>query len=87
MKGFHHLYAGILVLLVGFLLLWSHKIIAVILMAAGMLVMLDDIHQHIIQVFLEPEYRSPLHRLYGKYLWNIPAVKWLNRFVDRLLGA
>lgn len=72
----HHLYVGMLMVVVGvFVSPW--------LMLAGVLVSADDAYQHGRQVWAcEPEFRSPLHRLFAATLWKLRWVqrlaKWLN---------
>jgi len=62
--------------------LWS----IYLLFAIGFLIMLDDAIQHIRQR-KDRAYRSPLHNLYGKYLWPIPWIQALNKWFDDLLGS
>jgi len=70
----HHLYYGIALILASFL--WG----GVWLWLPGALLVLDDLLQHFCGV--DP---SPIHRLYVRYLWPIPFVQRLNRWLDHVL--
>lgn len=75
----HHAYLGGLLVVVGwFVSPW--------LMVAGVLVTGDDTWQHHVQTWrCEPEYRSPLHRLFGATLWRWRWIQDLTRWLDERL--
>jgi len=78
----HHLYLGIVMLIAGIVLLvLSQWLLGAVLCALGLILIIDDLYQHHRQVD-EPFYHSPLHQLYGKLLYHIPFVRWLNRQAD-----
>jgi 4-hydroxybenzoate polyprenyltransferase len=85
-KGYHHFYTGIILAIAGFVLMgngWYWTGLFVI--AVGIIVILDDVWQHFRQKN-NPEYHSPLHRLYV-YIWKKSAfIRWLNRIADKILG-
>jgi hypothetical protein len=76
-REWHHGYLGIGLLGASWALGWPP------LGLIGGLLVLDDAYQHLRQVG-EPGYESPLHQLYGRYLWPLPWVRSLNRWLDRL---
>jgi hypothetical protein len=99
-KGFHHFYLGIITIvigqifvLIGFSMLisdkyeiWACNVFAItgyILCVVGLVEEIDDWRQHKIQK-TNPDYRSPLHRLYAKTLWRIKWVQSINAFMDRI---
>lgn len=84
-KGFHHMYIGWVLLLPGFLLIWSHLWLSIGLLVISFWLMVDDIYQHIRQLS-EPDYHSPIHRFYGNYLWKVRWIRQLNQWMDQLLG-
>jgi hypothetical protein len=78
-KQTHHGYYGIILMLGGFL----HPILFVL----GAYIASDDIWQHHKQVKeYNPCYHSPLHNLYGKYLYKFWIVRKLNEFADWLFA-
>ena len=85
--GFHHFYLGWILILIGFLILMygpktkRNRNIALFFLTAGFLIMGDDILQHIIQ-YTDPNYRSPLHKLYGATLYKIGFIQKLNEWFD-----
>lgn len=76
----HHLYWGIIAMGIAYVLspctTWSLWLYIV-----GALTALDDLYQHRRQV-KDPGYHSPVHVLYGKYLYKFDAVKRLNEWVS-----
>lgn len=85
MAGVHHAYLGLFLALIGFVLVWVLPMLAFVLTVCGLAVFADDFYQHFLQR-KEPEYQSPLHRIYCKYLWPIKWVQKLTMFFDRLFG-
>ena len=69
----HHAYYGIA--LVGVGCFWGGWW----LIAPGLVLVADDVAQHFFGV--DP---SPIHRLYVRYLWPLPVVQRLNRWLDGL---
>ena len=80
----HHGYYGIALMVLGYALS-SVFAYSIHLYGLGALLFLDDLYQHYMQVST-PNYHSPIHRLYGDYLYRIPVVKKLNMMLDKLLG-
>lgn len=85
-KGWHHAYLGMLLFGFGFIMLISLKLpwIGVFLASVGLILMIDDLVQHMIQI-KHPEYRSLLNRLYVSIKWPAWIVK-LNVWIDKLFG-
>ena len=79
--GWHHLYLGVIIILVGFRLLFTLPVaFSLVTVAIGLYVMADDYYQHFRQNS-EIDYHSPLHRLYAgikKPLWIV----WINNRLD-----
>lgn len=71
----HHGYYGVVLILLG----WGLG--SAWLWVPGVVLLSDDVAQHFLG--LDP---SPIHRLYVRYLWPIPIVQRLNRWLDRLLA-
>ena len=71
----HHGYYGLVLIALSFL--WG----GAWLWVPGAILMIDDVAQH--SFGLTP---SPIHVLYVKYLWPIPVVQRLNRWLDNLFG-
>ena len=84
-KGIHHLYMGLIIILLGFILIWKVLWIAILLLIIGIILMIDDSIQHIVQRW-KPEYLSPLHKMYGKIYRKYKWVQKLNQFFDKLFG-
>ena len=76
----HHGYYGLV--LIGLSYYYSSYFLYVI----GVVLFLDDLYQHWRQV-KEPLYHSPIHVLYGRYLYNIPMIHKLNVYFDKLTGV
>ena len=76
-REFHHGYLGLALL--GASWAFSGPLTGLF----GAWLVLDDVYQHYMQ-YLDPEYRSPLHRAYVALLWLLPPVQALNRWLDRL---
>ncbi len=85
-KGWHHLYLGILLLIIGFSIMgfgWYR--IGFATMIAGIICILDDTMQHFKQRN-DSEYHSPLHRIYGFIYARVGFIRWLNKQADKLFG-
>ncbi len=85
-KGWHHLYLGIILLIVGFFLMgfgWYR--IGFSIMIAGIVCIVDDTMQHFKQR-KDSEYHSPLHIAYGFIYARLKFIRWLNKKVDWLFG-
>ena len=78
----HHGYYGIALMLLAWVLS-SYTTWSLWMYMAGVVLFLDDLYQHIRQG-REPEYHSPIHQIYGKYIYKFKTVQKLNRFFDRL---
>jgi len=77
----HHAYIGALLILVGVLVAgW----VGLVLQLLGLVLTIDDLGEHIAQTFGDDDYQSPLHRLYGRYLWPLKWVQRLTRWLDAL---
>ena len=86
-KGIHHGWVGLALMLVAFQLtlnMVSWKITTP-LAALGLTIFIDDFVQHSIQQ-RNPAYRSSINVWYGKTLYRIPGVAWLNDVVDWICG-
>ena len=74
-REWHHGYLGLVLVALSFL--WG----GAWLWVPGAILVIDDAAQHFFG--LTP---SPIHVLYVKYLWPIPVVQRLNRWLDNLFG-
>ena len=83
-KGVHHFYLGLVFVLVGFFLIWVHWIPSTILMVSGTVMLWDDFYQHT-RKRKEPEYQSPLHRLFSLF-YRFEIVRKITGFFDRIFG-
>ena len=74
---FHHLYFGIVEVLlsVAFMWVWPHPWLAAFFGIKGVVLIIDDLVQHFIQRFIDPDYHSWVHRL---YVWMFG---WLHRWI------
>lgn len=76
---FHHSYLGPPLVIVGW---WTSPWV----MFVGVVLTADDTYQHWRQTWCaEPEYRSPLHRLFGATLWRLRWVRDLSKWLDQRL--
>ena len=84
-KGWHHYYLGLIIMVVGFYLLFHVQAwVAILLAILGLYIACDDFYQHWRQNH-QVGYHSPLHMLYvriKKPLWLI----WVNDKIDSILG-
>ena len=81
----HHMYWGAILVILGIvspICMDIPPICVVLLCVIGVALVLDDIYQHWRQV-KEPEYHSPVHRLYVKYLRGGLIIK-LEKWIDGL---
>ena len=79
-REFHHGYLGDALVLIGFFVVPLLAFIGIVLRA-------DDTYEHVRQAwFGEPLFESPLHKLYGKYLWSLPFIQKLNAWLDSKFG-
>ena len=85
MKGVHHFYLGILMMLAGFILTWYHWVWSLIIFFLGGIICLDDYIQHSIQRTV-PDYKSPLHQIFAFALWRFKIVRMITAFFDKLFG-
>lgn len=80
-KEWHHGYAGIAFFFGAYTLGWWP------VMILALLVTLDDAWEHLYQDFIDDRtYQSPLKQLYGKYLWPLPWVQKLNKWLDGIFS-
>lgn len=83
-RGVHHLYYGLLLMLVA--ALWIHEPTTfLVVYYLGFVCYLDDHLQHLIQI-KHPDYHSPVHNL-TVLAYKIPGVKRLNQILDRIFGG
>ena len=86
--GVHHFYYGMLLILVAFILAMlrkRRKIVTIILFVLGFIITADDGYQHL-RNELEPEYRSPIHNLYGVIYRKSSLIRKANRWLDKVFG-
>ena len=86
--GFHHFYIGMFLILVSFILRikrWGQRVVVIVLFLLGYIISVDDFYQHIRQQ-IEPEYHSPLHRLYGEVYSRSKLIRKLNKAADKVFG-
>jgi len=86
LKGFHHFYLGLVFMLLGFLAYWQAFVAGIFVFVLGLILCVDDFVQHAIGRF-KPEYKSPLHKLYGFIYSKSKVIRWLNKLADKLFGA
>jgi hypothetical protein len=85
LKGFHHYYIGLVLLLLGFWLVWKSLFISYILCVSGLTIIIDDYFQHVCGK-TNPKYKSPLHRLYGWFYSRSSFIRKLNYLFDKVFG-
>lgn len=79
---FHHAYLGAALVAVG----WRLNSPGIQL--AGVVLTLDDLAQHLVHTYGDdPDYRSPLHRVFAWTLWRVPGIPAVTRFLDAWWGA
>lgn len=87
-RGWHHGYLALVMMAVALLLsifTMANGWFCAGLYTFGNWVLVDDLYQHLRQR-KEPEYRSPLHRFYGRTIWQWRWVQALNAWADRIFG-
>lgn len=78
---FHHAFGAAGLVLLGWAL---DSVTGHFVQLLGIVMTADDLWQHLQQTLNGyVEYRSPLHRLFARYLWPLPWVPPLTRFLDR----
>jgi hypothetical protein len=85
MTGVHHAYLGLFLMLLGFLCIWVFYPLS-ILAIIGIFVFIDDFYQHLRQR-KQPDYASPLHRLFVERLWKYAWVRTITSWFDKIFGA
>ena len=95
--GFHHGYLGLVLMLIGFILVFTPLpfIVSLITMILGLVIFLDDYYQHYKQR-TNPDYQSWLHKLYvwairkmlksKKFNWLGKLIVKVNGWYDKLFG-
>lgn len=82
LRAWHHGYLGILIIALGLWLHWPWWVIA-----KGATLLLDDLLQHTVQIITKnPNWQSPLKRLYGWVYARVPLVRRVNAWLDSLFG-
>lgn len=78
---FHHAYLGVGLVVLGFCL---GTVTGLFVQLLGIALTVDDLYQHKVQT-IDGRFRfqSPLHQLFARYLWPLPAVQWICAFLDR----
>ena len=87
---FHHLYLGILFIIIGFIIMAIENIspiIGFVIIILGIIMVIDDAFQHLIQSCCDDEYHSPLHRYYDWIYSRSKIIRELNKWADKLFGA
>jgi hypothetical protein len=86
----HHLYWGVGLIALGaalwLALPWPWCLLAVPIVLVGSWCAVDDIYQHVRQLW-QPDYQSSLHRWFVRELYPNPIVRKLNIWLDHLFGA
>ena len=84
-KGFHHFYLGIIVLMLGFIAVFTaSSFLSIMLYLLGIYILSDDYYQHMRQRW-DKDYHSPLHRFYVRCFKN-KFILACNRFLDKIFG-
>jgi len=91
-REWHHGYLGAFLILLGIPLLYigiainspTLIVIAKTIIISGIIILIDDVHQHVKQSLGYPNYVSPLHRFFSKYLWKYEKVKKITEWFDNL---
>jgi hypothetical protein len=77
----HHAWIGAGLVVAGF---WIPGVTGILAQLLGVVLSLDDLHQHKVQTLDgRHRYLSPLHQLFGKYIWPLPGIPALTRLLDR----
>ena len=84
----HHFYLGIALALLGFGLLWAPRgwmaTTGIVLCVLGLIIMADDIFQHVMQRFYMVGYASPLKKIYQTCVQICPLIDRITAFFDKL---
>jgi len=86
--GLHHLYVGLLLLLIAWLssLTGCAPSVSWFLYGIGLILAIDDILQHWIQAS-NKYYQSPVHVVVCSLFYDVPWIKRVSLWLDRLFGA
>lgn len=78
---FHHAFIGAGLVVLAF---WIPGVTGIFVQLLGVVFTVDDLWQHKVQT-IDGNHRfvSPLHRLFAKYVWPLPWIPALVRFLDR----
>lgn len=79
-KQWHHAYLGAIIAGIAYALAWGW------LMIVGLVIMLDDIVQHLVQETINSEWKSPLAWAYSKVYPRVAWVRKLNTWLDSLFN-
>jgi len=86
LQGVHHFYLGLLLMLIGFPMLWASKswvaVAGIVICLLGVWIALDDLWQHAMQRFVQPGYDSPWKTLYFKCSRQFPLLGRVTNFID-----
>ena len=86
LQGVHHFYLGLLLMLIGFPMLWASKswvaVAGIVICLLGVWIALDDLWQHAMQRFVQPGYDSPLKILFFKCSRQFTLIGRVTEFVD-----
>ena len=91
-REWHHGYLGDIMFALGLVLVnvapwtWFDVLLSTLLVLPGFAFRVDDSWQHWKHTHGEPLYTSPLKRVYTKYLWPLPIIQKLTRWLDRRMG-
>ena len=88
LSGVHHFYLGIVLVLLGFCLLWAPRdwmaAAGIVICAVGIIIMADDIFQHAMQRFYKDGYASPLKKVFQACNQTCPLIGRIAVFFDDL---
>ncbi|MGH7753031.1 MAG: hypothetical protein ACREN5_09455 [Gemmatimonadales bacterium] len=80
LNAWHHFYLGVMLGLVGVARRnpW--------VLGIGAVVTADDAWQHAVHVLGNLTYQSPLHYLFGVWLWPLAPVRWITGVLNAVLS-
>jgi len=82
----HHFWYGIILMVVGFILVFNYAMAGFSLGVLGFIIAMDDMWQHFRQHWDE-EYHSPLHRFYITYVYNrFQFIRTVNTWLDNIFS-
>lgn len=88
LSGIHHFYVGIVVMFIGFVLLWASRdwlaVVGIVICILGLITITDDVFQHSMQRFYKDGYASPLKRIYKTCAPACPLIGKIAFFFDKL---